>query len=106
MLDQPLLQRPPCLDGSKAEHSPLVHGVDQLAVDVELKLSGSRISNAHRRSTPVAGQPRNLPTRCSSFPPKSYTYLGAEGGSPPHCAAATAPTPAPHLGSLRIQAPS
>ena len=67
MLDQLLLQRPPRPDGSKAECSSLVDGVNQLAVDVELKLSGSRVSNAHRRSTAIAGQPRHLPFDELSF---------------------------------------
>src|SRR5262249_58510352 len=67
MLDQLLLQRPPRPDGSKAERSSLAQGVNQLAVDVELKLSGSRVSNAHRRSTAVAWQPGHLPLDELSF---------------------------------------
>src|SRR5262249_36031283 len=61
MLDQLLLQRPPRPGGSKAERSPLARGVNQLAVDVELKRRGGRVPNAHRRSTAVAWQPRHLP---------------------------------------------
>src|SRR5262249_18952340 len=106
MLDQFLLQRPGRADGSEAKHPSLMQGIDQLAVDVELKLIGSRISNAHRRSTAVAGQPRHLPPAASRRPPKTLTVFGVEGASPPPCAGATAPTPEPHRGSLRIQAPS
>src|SRR5262249_62211716 len=61
MLDQFLLQRPRRANGSDAERASLMQRVNQLAVDVELKLSGGSISNAHRRSTAVAGQQRNSP---------------------------------------------
>src|ERR1700738_4869840 len=61
MLDQLLLQCPARPDRSKTERSPLVDGVDELAVHVELKLSGSCVANAHWPGTPVAGQPRHFP---------------------------------------------
>src|SRR5262249_35905783 len=44
-----------------------MQGVNQLAVDVELKLGRGSISNAHRCSTAVAGQPRHLPLDELSF---------------------------------------
>src|SRR5262249_22819005 len=67
MLDQLLLQRPPRPDGSKAKRSSLIQGVNQLAGDVELKLTGGRVSNAHWRSAAVARQPWHLPLDELSF---------------------------------------
>ena len=67
MLDQFLLQRPRRADGSEIERAPLMQGINQLAIDVELKLSGGRISNTHRSSTAVAGQPRYFPLDELSF---------------------------------------
>ena len=61
MLDQLLLQRPRRSDGSQTERSPLIHGVDELAVHIELELSGSCVADAHRRGTPVPGQPGHFP---------------------------------------------
>ena len=58
-LSKPCSQIVACM--RSRERSPLVHGVNELAVDIELKLRGSCVADAHRRNTPVARQPRYLP---------------------------------------------
>jgi hypothetical protein len=41
--------------GSKTKLSPLVDGVHEFAVHVELELTGSCVATTHRRGTLVAG---------------------------------------------------
>src|SRR5262249_32813108 len=55
MLDQRPLLWPGRLDGSKSILSCMIDGVHEFAVHVELELNGSRVANAHRRGTLVAG---------------------------------------------------
>jgi hypothetical protein len=55
MLDNRLLLSPGRLDGRKSVLSGMVYCVNELAVDIELELRGSCVTNAYRRSILIAG---------------------------------------------------
>ena len=54
---QPPLQRPRLLRSLEVAHAALVHGVEHLAVDVELELAARGVPAAHGARALVAGQP-------------------------------------------------
>ena len=67
--------------GARRVRSRLVDGVDELAVHVELKLSGSCVADTHRRGTLVAGQPRHFPLDQLSFAGQAIHDLELVGAS-------------------------
>src|SRR5512133_4267747 len=55
--EYPALQRPRLWQRLEVVHATLVHGVEHLAVDVELELLACRVAGAHRRRLLIARQP-------------------------------------------------
>src|SRR5689334_22405223 len=60
-----LLRRCHTLAGRLVEH------VHDLAVDIELQLRGSGVTDAHRRGAPIARQPRDFPFIEAALPGKA-----------------------------------
>ena len=69
MLQHRAFQRPASFIEFELGHAPLVKGVDQFAIDVELQLRMRGVADPHRLRAFIAGQPSSPPIPAGAADP-------------------------------------